>query len=92
MASISFSPSAFSIDLTILEAKSTTAKVCFDPHEIYVDAKVSPVGRGDMWEVDMEYVPRQINASEVDTNAVLCLTKGELGRVIGRVELGRIHA
>ena len=76
MTRITFSPTASSIDPSILAAKSTAAKVCFNPHEIYVDATISPLGRGDRWEVEVEYIPIQVNVSETDTNAVLCLTKG----------------
>ena len=92
MAKITFSPSASSIDPVLLTAKSTAAKVCFNPKEIYVDATVSPIGRGGRWEVNVESIPRQDNVSGADTNAVLCLTKGELGPVVGRVDLGRIQA
>ena len=91
MARVTFSPTTASIDPAILKAESTTAKVCFNPKEIYVNAIIRPIGSGDDWEVDLEYIPRQVNVSQNEVNAVLFLAKGELGRILGSVELGRIQ-
>ncbi|KAJ9610381.1 hypothetical protein H2200_005158 [Cladophialophora chaetospira] len=91
MARFTFTPNATSIDPAILSAKSTTAKVVFHPHEIYVDATIARVNEGSEWQVEVEHVPRQMNVSEDNVNAVLCLTKGELGKVLGTVALGNVH-
>ena len=91
MARFTFSPNAASIDTAILTAKSTTAKVVFHPHEIYVDATIAQINGEDNWQIEVEYVPRQKNVSQEDINAVLCLTKGELGKVLATVPLGDVQ-
>lgn len=90
MARFTFSPTTSSIDPIVLKAKSTTAKVVFHPREIYVDATIAQINGGPHWQIEVKYVPRQMDVSEEDVSAELCLMKGELGKVLGTVALGDV--
>ena len=73
----------------ILEAKSTVAMVMFSPNDIFVDAHLlPPVAGAESWRATVEWIPTQRTVPREEQIATLCLTKGELGREIGRIDLG----
>jgi hypothetical protein len=88
MPSTTFSSPASPSITSALQAKSTRAKVCFLPKEIFVDARVVMMEQGDERRVEVDAVPRQMGVGEEDVQAVLVLTKGELGKELGRIDLG----
>ena len=89
MAPVTFKASEASIDASILSSKSTVAKVCFEPRQIFADAKLQATRDADIWVVDVAYTPTQVGIKEDDTDAILYLTKGELGKVLGTVKLSQ---
>jgi len=85
-----FEPSADVTD-DILRSKTTYAKVRFDPYEAFVDAKLQKTsGQNDCWTAQVDYIPRHHNIPLSEQKAVLCLSRGELGRTLGSIELGPI--
>ena len=74
--------------------KSTTAKICFKPHDIFVDAKIVPPSPQPsvsvQWEVQIDNIARQAHTAPEEQSAVMYLTQGELGKVLGQVEMGNI--
>lgn len=90
MASFTFAPTT-DVPVSILENKSTYAKLRIEPIDAYVDAVISPVpGRSDRWTATVNTVPQSITVPRHDHQAVLCLSKGELGKHLGSIELGRL--
>jgi len=88
MASFTFTPTV-DVPVSILENKSTHAKLRVEPIDAYVDAIVRPVpGRSDRWTATINTVPQSATMSRHDHQAVLCLSQGELGKHLGSIELG----
>lgn len=79
-----FTPSS-TFDTEILNKKSTTAKVAFEPMGAYVGASIKP-GHDGIWTVCVDSVPASRTQAE-DPKVVLHLTRGELGRLITSFEL-----
>jgi hypothetical protein len=92
MQSFKFDPATTDIPVDILNTKSTVVKVVFSPNEIYVDAHLVPPATGNegSWTVNPIFIPRQTRVPLEEQDVKLCLTKGELGRVIGMVDLGKL--
>ncbi|KAF4985606.1 hypothetical protein FDECE_16443 [Fusarium decemcellulare] len=79
----------------ILSAPSTRAKVCITPPDAYVDAVIQPGSSQSSegnWVAIVDNLP-QATATRLQKegqSAVLHLTKGELGKYLGSVDLGRV--
>jgi hypothetical protein len=94
MPEFQFSPSVSSVSPATLEANSTTAKIIFYPKEIFVDTEIHPADPGNHagpWKVRVDSVPRQNQVPVEDQSAILLLTRGELGKEIGRIQLGPVY-
>jgi len=90
MASFTFTPTT-DVPVSILEAKSTHAKVRIEPLDAYVDAVIKPEqGSRGRWTAAVKNVPQSATVPRHDHQAVLCLSKGELGAYLGTIELGRL--
>ena len=89
MSTFSFEPTE-SLSSDILRAKSTFAKVAFQPKGVYISAKLeSPEDGTTAWKAIVDYTPKQ--RTHLDKTATLYITKGELGKILGTVELGQVH-
>ena len=79
-----------SLRTDMLTAKSTVAKVVFTPNDIFVNAHFLPLtSASEHLSAKVDYVPTQRTVLMDEQVATLRLTKGELGRELGRIELGR---
>lgn len=79
------------VPIAILRHKKTCAKISYEPIEQYVDAWLEPASSDDdndssTWKVLAAGLPNV--PISVRNQAVLHLTAGELGRYLGRVDLG----
>jgi hypothetical protein len=69
------------------------AKISIGPNEIFVDANIKPPtagGNGDAWTVTIDSLPRQPKVPREKQSATLYITKGELGRQLGKIDLGTL--
>lgn len=73
-----------------LRSRNTHAKIRIEPYEAYVDAVISPSTRPGFWSATVEYLPKHSTIPDGECSAVLCLSRGELGRSIGTIQLGSI--
>ncbi len=94
MATYTFTPTT-SLPSTLLSHRSTTAKVGFTPVDMFVDAElIAPEESSEdedgnetgKWRVVVDALPN--SSMHPIAKATLYLTKGELGRSLGSVELG----
>jgi hypothetical protein len=93
MATYTFTPPP-DLPISILSAKSTTAKVSFSPVDFIVDAKIAPLtGDGatsssdnQPWTAVVQKVPNPL--AHPDERATLHITRGELGKLLCSVPLG----
>ena len=89
MHTFTIPPDSTTLPTDILNAKSTIAKIMFSPGDIFVDAHLlPPVAGAELWRATVEWIPTQRTVPREEQMATLCLTKGELGREIGRIDLG----
>ena len=97
MRTFTFQPS-LSLDSSILFRKSTCAKVCYQAedsdntdnlNEVFSDAKLyCPDSGSDRWSVVVDFVPQMVQVASM--KATLHLTRGELGKQLGSIELGTV--
>lgn len=90
MASFVFQPTQ-EVDLAVLSARSTCAKVKIEPIDAFVDATISPLSGGSRWSAVTASVPRSSSIPVQDHKAILVLSKGELGKHLGSIDLGNLH-
>lgn len=89
MASFTFAPTS-DVPASVLGAKSTFAKVRIEPIDAYVNAELRRVPGSSRWTASVESVPQSRHTQLHDHQAVLCLSKGELGTFIGSIDLGHL--
>lgn len=89
MATFTFQPTP-EVPSNILGAPTTTAKVRVEPFDAYVDAVIRPVVGTSRWTATVSSLPRGSNVPRDQHQAVLCLTKNELGKYLGSINLGQI--
>ena len=97
MRTFTFQPS-LSLDSSVLSRKSTCAKVCYQAqdcdgtgnlNEVFSDAKLyAPSTGSDRWSVVVDFVPGMVTAPSM--KAVLYVTRGDLGKQLGSIELGTV--
>jgi hypothetical protein len=87
MATYTFTPPLF-ITPQLLSAPSTHAKISFQPLDVYIAATLEwPTHANGAWTARVENVPIGKDGRNPEEKAVLHLTRGEFGRVLGSVEL-----
>ena len=97
MRTFTFTPSA-TLNPSILSRKSICAKVRYQAqdsdgtdnvNEVFSNAKLyAPDTGSDRWSVIAEFVPKMTVASGM--KATLFVTRGELGKQLGSIELGTV--
>lgn len=90
MASFTFQPTS-EVPPGVLSADSTHAKVKIEPLDAFVDATISPFQGGAFWKASTTSIPRSSSVPLHDHRVVLVLTKGELGKYLGSIDLGNLH-
>lgn len=71
----------------VLHAKTTYVKVSYHPVDMYVNATLEPPSNEhDFWRVVVGQVPNPL--AHPNEEAVLHVTRGELGKHLGTVKLG----
>jgi len=89
MRSFIFTPTK-EVSVGTLEAPSTWAKVRIEPVDAYVDATIEHLHGSQTWTATVQEVPMSTRLPCREHRAVLCLSRGELGKSIGTIQLGAI--